>query len=154
MLGNIRFIGELGKLEIVAEQILHLCIQQLFPRKSNVKDAAEDLECLCQIMKTCGRILDTEKAKPLMNQYFDRIAQYAENPELPLRIKFMLLDTMQLRIDNWVPRKATTTEGPMLMDQVCFYVLVFFIIRYPISVELNNIICYSILCFLNSNNIA
>ncbi|VVC30529.1 Hypothetical protein CINCED_3A005143 [Cinara cedri] len=118
MLGNIRFIGELGKLEIVAEQILHLCIQQLFPRKSNVKDAAEDLECLCQIMKTCGRILDTEKAKPLMNQYFDRIAQYAENPELPLRIKFMLLDTMQLRKDNWVPRKATTTEGPMLMDQV------------------------------------
>jgi len=120
MLGNIRFIGELGKLEIVAEQILHLCIQQLFPRKSNVKDAAEDLECLCQIMKTCGRILDTEKAKPLMNQYFDRIAQYAENPELPLRIKFMLLDTMQLRKDNWVPRKATTTEGPMLMDQVSF----------------------------------
>lgn len=53
-----------------------------------------------------------------MNQYFDRIAQYAENPELPLRIKFMLLDTMQLRKDNWVPRKATTTEGPMLMDQV------------------------------------
>lgn len=120
MLGNIRFIGELGKLEIVAEQILHLCIQQLFPRKSNVKDAAEDLECLCQIMKTCGRILDTEKAKLLMNQYFDRIAQYAENPELPLRIKFMLLDTMQLRKDNWVPRKATTTEGPMLMDQVCY----------------------------------
>lgn len=55
-----------------------------------------------------------------MNQYFDRIAQYAENPELPLRIKFMLLDTMQLRKDNWVPRKATTTEGPMLMDQVCY----------------------------------
>jgi len=90
-------------------------------------------------MKTCGRILDTEKAKPLMNQYFDRIAQYAENPELPLRIKFMLLDTMQLRKDNWVPRKATSTEGPMLMDQVSFNIEIFFFLnRYPISVKLDS----------------
>lgn len=26
-------------------------------------DLAEDLECLCQIMKTCGKVLDKPKAK-------------------------------------------------------------------------------------------
>lgn len=26
-------------------------------------DLAEDLECLCQIMRTCGKVLDKPKAK-------------------------------------------------------------------------------------------
>lgn len=30
MLGNIKFIGELGKLEILSENILHICIQVVF----------------------------------------------------------------------------------------------------------------------------
>lgn len=29
MVGNLRFIGELGKLEIIHESILHRCIQQV-----------------------------------------------------------------------------------------------------------------------------
>lgn len=58
-----QFIGELGKLEILAENILHQCIQQLLPRKSHIQDMAEDVECLCQIMRTCGRILDHEQGQ-------------------------------------------------------------------------------------------
>lgn len=56
-----QFIGELGKLDILAESILHRCVQQLLGT-NRFKPTSEDLECLCQIMKTCGRILDTEKA--------------------------------------------------------------------------------------------
>lgn len=55
-----QFIGELGKLDILAESILHRCVQQLLGT-NRFKPMSEDLECLCQIMKTCGRILDTEK---------------------------------------------------------------------------------------------
>lgn len=62
MLGNIKFIGELGKLEILSENILHLCIKELLVRRKG-EDPSEDLECLCQIMRTCGRILDTDKGK-------------------------------------------------------------------------------------------
>ena len=51
---------------------------------------AEDLECLCHLMRTCGRLLDTDKAKPLMDQYFDRLQQAAVNDEMPSRIRFML----------------------------------------------------------------
>lgn len=47
----------------MAESILHQCIQQLLPHKSNIKDMAEDVECLCQIMRTCGRILDHEQGQ-------------------------------------------------------------------------------------------
>lgn len=62
MLGNIKFIGELGKLEILSEHILHKCIKELLVRRKG-EDPSEDLECLCQIMRTCGRILDTDKGK-------------------------------------------------------------------------------------------
>ncbi|XP_067012405.1 eukaryotic translation initiation factor 4 gamma 2 [Anabrus simplex] len=120
MLGNIKFIGELGKLEILAEGILHRCIQQLLEKKnrSSVRDMAEDLECLSQIMKTCGRILDSDKGQKLMDQYFTRMTSLAENQELPLRIRFMLRDVIELRQNKWVPRKATNTEGPMPIHQI------------------------------------
>lgn len=62
MLGNIKFIGELGKLEMLSENILHLCIKQLLVKRKG-EDNSEDLECLCQIMRTCGRILDTDKGE-------------------------------------------------------------------------------------------
>ena len=57
--------GELGKLQMLHEGILHKCIQQLLEKKKNtpIRDMAEDLECLCQIMRTVGPRLDTPKAK-------------------------------------------------------------------------------------------
>ncbi|XP_058788831.1 LOW QUALITY PROTEIN: eukaryotic translation initiation factor 4 gamma 2 [Phymastichus coffea] len=120
MLGNIKFIGELGKLEIVSNSILHRCIQQLLDKRRGGSrgDQAEDIECLCQIMRTCGRILDTDKGALLMEQYFKRMSVLAKNSELPLRIRFMLRDCIELRQNGWVPRKATSTEGPMPINQI------------------------------------
>ena len=58
-------IGELGKLEMLHEGILHKCIKQLLEKKKNIPlgDMSEDLECLCHLMRTIGRRLDTSKAK-------------------------------------------------------------------------------------------
>ncbi|EFX73405.1 hypothetical protein DAPPUDRAFT_253270 [Daphnia pulex] len=79
---------------------------------------AEDLECLCQIMRTCGRILDIDKAKSLMDQYFDRMAAYAVNQELPSRIRFMMQDSIDLRTNHWQPRKIASTDGPRTIQQI------------------------------------
>ena len=59
------FAGELGKLEMLHEGILHKCIKQLLEKKRHtaMADMGEDLECLCQIMRTVGRRLDTDRAK-------------------------------------------------------------------------------------------
>nr|CAH7767903.1 unnamed protein product [Callosobruchus chinensis] len=116
MLGNIKFIGELGKLEILSESILHRCIHELLVKRGD--DPSEDLECLCQIMRTCGRVLDTDKGKNLMNQYFDRMKSLADNQELQPRIRFMLKDVIDLRSDGWVPRKAAVVEGPVPIAQL------------------------------------
>ena len=56
--------GELGKLDMLHESILHQCIKQLLAKKkkAGLKEVVEDLECLCQIMKTIGKGLDNGKA--------------------------------------------------------------------------------------------
>ncbi|CAH1786925.1 unnamed protein product, partial [Owenia fusiformis] len=120
MLGNIKFIGELGKLEMVHEGVLHKCIKQLLEKKKNVpvKDMEENLECLSQILRTIGRRLDTKKAKAWMDQYFQRIASFASNGELSSRIRFMLQDIQDLRENKWSPRKVMADKGPRTIQQV------------------------------------
>uniref|UniRef100_A0A8C1ZWJ8 Eukaryotic translation initiation factor 4 gamma 2 n=1 Tax=Cyprinus carpio TaxID=7962 RepID=A0A8C1ZWJ8_CYPCA len=120
MLGNIKFIGELGKLDLIHESILHKCIKTLLEKKKRVqlKDMGEDLECLCQIMRTVGPRLDHEKAKSLMDQYYGRMRSLMNNKDLPARIRFLLQDTVELRENNWVPRKAFIDNGPKTINQI------------------------------------
>eukprot|EP00918_Siedleckia_nematoides_P107240 GHVU01233822.1.p1 GENE.GHVU01233822.1~~GHVU01233822.1.p1 ORF type:complete len:753 (+),score=145.13 GHVU01233822.1:752-3010(+) len=120
MLGNIKFIGELGKMGMLHEGILHRCIKQLLEKKRHVaiNDMGEDLECLCKIMQTVGRRLDTDKARFLMNQYFERMRVFKLNPELCSRIRFMLQDCQELRNNKWVPRKRTVDPGPKTIQAV------------------------------------
>uniref|UniRef100_A0A8C1ZSN7 Eukaryotic translation initiation factor 4 gamma 2 n=1 Tax=Cyprinus carpio TaxID=7962 RepID=A0A8C1ZSN7_CYPCA len=120
MLGNIKFIGELGKLDLIHESILHKCIKTLLEKKKRVqlKDMGEDLECLCQIMRTVGPRLDHDKAKSLMDQYFGRMQSLMNNKDLPARIRFLLQDTVELRENNWIPRKAFIDNGPKTINQI------------------------------------
>lgn len=64
MLGNVKFIGELFKLEILQDTILHKCIRELLSSSgTSTKERCENMECLSQIICTCGKILDTEKVR-------------------------------------------------------------------------------------------
>ncbi|XP_045459442.1 eukaryotic translation initiation factor 4 gamma 2 [Melitaea cinxia] len=117
MLGNIKFIGELGKLEILAESILHRCIQNLLARRA-AAEHHEDLECLAQLVRTCGRVLDSERGRGLMDQYFARIETLSASRELAPRIRFMLRDVVELRRSGWVPRTAVSAEGPVPIHQL------------------------------------
>ncbi|KAJ3594001.1 hypothetical protein NHX12_006333 [Muraenolepis orangiensis] len=119
MLGNIKFIGELGKLNLIHESILHKCIKTLLEKKKiQANDMGEDLECLCQIMRTVGPRLDHKKAKSLMDQYFRRMDSLMNSKELSARIRFLLQDIVELRENNWVPRKPFMDNTPKTMNQI------------------------------------
>uniref|UniRef100_A0A663FJ23 Eukaryotic translation initiation factor 4 gamma 2 n=1 Tax=Aquila chrysaetos chrysaetos TaxID=223781 RepID=A0A663FJ23_AQUCH len=111
MLGNIKFIGELGKLDLIHESILHKCIKTLLEKKKRVqlKDMGEDLECLCQIMRTVGPRLDHAKAK--VCAYPLCLEPFADN-------SLCSKDTVELREHNWVPRKAFLDNGPKTINQI------------------------------------
>ena len=118
--------GELGKLELLQEGILHKCVKQLIERKKSalggaarISDMSEDIECLCEIMRTVGQRLDHDRARTWMDQYFERIRAYQSNPELPARIRFLLQDIIELRARRWQPRKLLLAEGaPKTIQQV------------------------------------
>lgn len=53
-----------------------------------------------------------------MEQYFERINQCSQSNKYPPRIRFMLRDLIELRNNEWVPRKLVNTEGPVPMQQL------------------------------------
>jgi len=120
MLGNIKFIGELGKLEMLHDSTIHKCCEHLLVgrKKQPIFEQAEDLECLAHLFKTCGRIIDSPKAKLLVDQYFQRIQSVINNHETPTRIKFLLQDVIDLRSNRWIPRKLASQDGPRPIQQV------------------------------------
>jgi translation initiation factor 4G len=117
ILGNVKFIGELYKLEILNAGTLHKMLEQLLDKKSrpnsNLEDRCEDMECLSQIFKTCGKQLDTEKSKFLIDQYFANMEHKSNSYKYPPRIRFMLRDIIELRRNGWKPRKIARVEGPV-----------------------------------------
>lgn len=116
VLGNVKFIGELYKLEMLNAATLHKMLEQLLDKKSRpyptLEDRCEDMECLSQIFRTCGRQLDTDMSKNLIDQYFDNMENKSNSSKYPARIRFMLRDVIELRKDGWKPRKATKVDGP------------------------------------------
>ncbi|KAI8347221.1 armadillo-type protein, partial [Mortierella sp. GBAus27b] len=103
-LGLIHFIGELFKLQMLTEKIMHECVKKLL---ANVKDPEEEeIEGLCKLMTTIGLQLDHEKARSHMDVYFSHMAELTKNNKLPSRIRFMVQDVIDLRANKWVNKRA------------------------------------------------
>eukprot|EP01111_Echinosteliopsis_oligospora_P011802 TRINITY_DN3973_c0_g1_i1.p1 TRINITY_DN3973_c0_g1~~TRINITY_DN3973_c0_g1_i1.p1 ORF type:complete len:1353 (-),score=469.42 TRINITY_DN3973_c0_g1_i1:142-4200(-) len=103
-LGNIKFIGELYKCDMLTEKIMHECIVKLLGEIKHPSD--EDLEALCKLLSTIGKKLDqNSRAKSHMDTYFSRINTVTNHPSISPRIKFALEEVMELRKNSWVPRR-------------------------------------------------
>ncbi|XP_062408062.1 eukaryotic translation initiation factor 4 gamma 1-like [Sardina pilchardus] len=110
-LGNIKFIGELFKLKMLTEPIMHDCVVKLLKHHDE-----ESLECLCRLLSTIGKDLDFEKAKPRMDQYFHQMEKIIKERKTSSRIRFMLQDVLDLRRCGWVPRRGD--QGPKTIEQI------------------------------------
>lgn len=87
-LGLIRFIGELFKLQMLTERIMHECIKKLLGNVENPEE--EEIESLCKLMTTVGQILDTQKAHAHMDVYFARMKELTKSQNVNSRMAFML----------------------------------------------------------------
>ena len=114
-LGLVQFIGELYKLSMLTERIMHECVKKLVDY-TGIPDEAE-IESLTKLLKTIGANLDsTEKGKPMMDVYFGRIQTMIDTPDLPSRLRFMLMDIVDLRKKHWQSKE--TNKGPKTLDEV------------------------------------
>lgn len=89
-LGLVRFIGELYKLGMLTERIMHECVKKLVDYEGTPDEA--EVESLTSLLKTIGQNLDsTQRGVELMNVYFKRIELMIDTPDLPSRLSFMLM---------------------------------------------------------------
>lgn len=115
-LGLVRFIGELYKLGMLTERIMHECVKKLVDYESTPDEA--EVESLTSLLKTIGGQLDSsEKGHQMMDVYFGRINQMVALPDLPSRLRFMLMDTVDLRKAGW-QSKGSGVKGPTTLDAV------------------------------------
>jgi hypothetical protein len=109
-IGNIVFVGELHKLGVISDRTVHVFIQKLFVNDKS--PSPEDLEALCKLLSTIGKVLDDEASVCYTNVYFDRIDKIVKQPALPMRIKFLLLGVIDLRKNGWIPRDLLGEQKP------------------------------------------
>ncbi|KAI9465254.1 hypothetical protein BJY52DRAFT_1114117 [Lactarius psammicola] len=113
-LGLIRFIGELFKLQMLTERIMHECIKKLLGNVENPEE--EEIESLCKLLITVGSLLDTPKARAHLDVYFSRMRELTKNKNVNARMVFMLQDVIELRERKWIPRNAVA--APTTIAQV------------------------------------
>ena len=107
-LGLVQFVGELFKLQMLQPRIMHTCIVRLLRTTTDPEE--DEIESVCRLLTTVGGQLDTTVGnhKSRMDVYFKRIDDILQSPNLSSRMRFMLMDVIDLRADNWIPRHDTT----------------------------------------------
>ncbi|KIY46040.1 ARM repeat-containing protein [Fistulina hepatica ATCC 64428] len=110
-LGLIRFIGELFKLQMLTERIMHECVKKLLGNVDNPEE--EEIESLCKLLTTVGRLLDVPKAKSHMDIYFTRMTELTKSPNVSSRMQFMLQDVLELRHRNWMARNQVAAPATL-----------------------------------------
>lgn len=114
-LGLIQFIGELFRLGMLTERIMHECVRKLLDFSGEPDEA--EIESLTKLLRTIGADLEnTEKGSGMMNAYFQRIQSLVDSPGLPSRLQFMLMDIIDLRKAKWVSKDGL--KGPKTREEI------------------------------------
>ncbi|KAJ9612925.1 hypothetical protein H2200_002866 [Cladophialophora chaetospira] len=115
-LGLVKFIGELFKLQMLTERIMHECVKKLVDYEGTPDEA--EIESLTSLLQTVGKQLDNpeSKAQGRMDLYFERINQMIAIPDLNSRLRFMLMDVVDLRSKGWSSK--ADNKGPKTITEI------------------------------------
>jgi translation initiation factor 4G len=88
-MGFIRFIGELFKLQMLTERIVHECIKKLLGNVESPEE--EEIESVCKLLATVGSLLDDmPESQAHVNMYFRRMKDLLKSKNVKQRMKFMV----------------------------------------------------------------
>ena len=122
-LGNINFIGELYNKALLTDNVICMVIETLLfsstppePRTAH-RPAPEELEELIRLLTTIGRVLDHRAKKSSSERlnenktkaFFTQIQALSCESMYKMRIKIMLVNTIDLRSQGW-PQKVQTAK--------------------------------------------
>ena len=120
-IGNIKLIAELYKLNMLNAKIMFGCFHTLLNHEHE-----EYIECLCALMTNIGSnltnaIKSKSNDKNQQNSFemiFSKLKDIYDEKSFNVssRIRFAILDLLDLRKNNWVPRRKA--EGPKTIAQL------------------------------------
>ena len=125
-LGNIRFIGELYKLEMLTCKIMHECVFKLLKTTDD-----ESIECLCRLITTVGQVLEKETVNKISTTpkeriasmgireiafYFTEMKKIISEKVISARVRFLMQDVVDLRANNWQKRREDA--GPKTIEEI------------------------------------
>lgn len=87
-LGQIQFLGELYKIQILTERTMHECITKLLAPGADAEE--EDIENVCTLMEIVGQSLDQTRTRARMDFYFRRIELVSRCGNVSSRMVSML----------------------------------------------------------------
>ncbi|ORX56526.1 hypothetical protein BCR36DRAFT_319935 [Piromyces finnis] len=123
-LGNIRFIGELYMCQMITQKIIRFCFWTLFNQLKSPDE--ESVECLCFLFRTVGnkvenQLIAIEKDNETLkewskewNRYFSDMNSLSKNKAFPSRMRFMLMDIIELRKNKW----KSKDNGPKTIAEI------------------------------------
>ena len=116
-LGNISFIGELCKMNLISAKIIHDCVWQLLVDQSeddvggftwqSICDE-DEIEVLCKLFMTVGYKLDADDSKKFRENLvlvFKRLRELSYDRSLNSRMRFALRGVVEMRENAWCKRK-------------------------------------------------
>ena len=125
-LGLVRFIGFLYRSNLLTSRMVFFCFKRLMKDIQN-SPTEDTLESVCELLETIGeqfegaRIQVTAEAviegSSLLDTLFDQIKNVIENGDISSRIKFKLIDIVELREKrNW--NSKNKNDGPKTIAQI------------------------------------
>lgn len=115
----------------------HYLYQELLGPDNNICPAEENVEAICQFFKTIGKQLDEgPKSRRINDAYFSRLKDLATNPQLAPRLRFMVKDVLDLRANNWVPRREEVRICLLRLNVLLSYLFFLFVMCFVVSLTL------------------
>uniref|UniRef100_A0A8R1DYC2 MIF4G domain-containing protein n=1 Tax=Caenorhabditis japonica TaxID=281687 RepID=A0A8R1DYC2_CAEJA len=124
--GVMTFIGYLYRNQLLSTKIVHACVFDLLtsilPKKIGEKEQEmknedideESVHCALQLSETVGMMLDKSNST-FLDQWIQKL-NFAK-PFCSNKIRFMIMNLIELRNNKWVPRKSVET-GPKKIDEI------------------------------------
>ncbi|XP_044599390.1 uncharacterized protein LOC123275371 isoform X2 [Cotesia glomerata] len=109
--GIVKFIGELFKNKMLTQNIMQKCMSQLLSTPDE-----ERLECLCKLLTTIGKLFEEKISLEIYIKQLKNLAKQNTEYKISSRIRFMIQDVVELRLNNWVSRRSDS--NPTTMDQL------------------------------------
>lgn len=123
-LGLVRFIGYLYRLNLLTAKMMFECFRRLMKDLNN-EPSEEILESVVELLSTVGEQFENDsfsagsatlEGSTLLDSLFVILQQLIDESDISNRIKFKLLDMVELREKSWTSNKKDA--GPKTIQQI------------------------------------